>query len=93
MNRLAPLFCICYDLSDDHERHQLAKVLQAYGERVQYSVFECHLTRSSAQRLHQQLRALQLKSGHVRCYRADYRQTKHYGQPPNDANASHAYIL
>lgn len=32
-------FLICYDVVDDPRRDRLAKVLQTYGDRIQYSVF------------------------------------------------------
>lgn len=31
---------VVYDTPDDRRRRRMAKVLDAYGERVQYSVFE-----------------------------------------------------
>lgn len=38
------MFClVTYDISDDRRRTRLAKMLKDYGERVQYSVFECNL--------------------------------------------------
>lgn len=38
------MFCIVtYDIPDDRRRTRLAKMLKDYGERVQYSVFECNL--------------------------------------------------
>ena len=40
-------YLVCYDIDDDSERARAARVLEAYGERVQYSVFEVHLTRKS----------------------------------------------
>ena len=43
---------ISYDIEDDKLRTKLAKVLEGHGERVQYSVFECHLDEK-------QLRALE----------------------------------
>lgn len=30
---------ICYDVPDDKRRTRLAKLLESYGDRVQYSVF------------------------------------------------------
>jgi len=30
---------VCYDVSDDQRRSKLAKALEAFGDRVQYSVF------------------------------------------------------
>ena len=35
---------ISYDIPDDRRRGRLAKVLKGFGTRVQYSVFEAHLT-------------------------------------------------
>jgi CRISPR-associated protein Cas2 len=32
-------YLICYDVTDDPRRDRLAKVIQAHGDRVQYSVF------------------------------------------------------
>lgn len=34
---------IAYDISDDHRRARIAAVLQAYGDRIQRSVFICAL--------------------------------------------------
>lgn len=36
-------FVVCYDIEDDRERLRVARCLETYGERVQYSVFEVHL--------------------------------------------------
>ena len=36
-------FLISYDITDDRLRTKIAKTMEAFGERVQYSVFECHL--------------------------------------------------
>ena len=38
-------YLICYDIVDDRRRSKLAKFLLDYGQRVQYSVFECDLTK------------------------------------------------
>ena len=40
------LWAVSYDISDDKRRRQVAKVLKDHGERVQGSVFECHLNKS-----------------------------------------------
>ncbi len=37
------LWLVSYDVPDDRRRNRVAKLLQGYGERVQYSVFECVL--------------------------------------------------
>lgn len=40
------LYMVSYDISDDHRRHRIHKILEGYGERVQYSVFELNLSDS-----------------------------------------------
>ena len=37
-------YVIAYDISDDRRRTRLAHALEQWGNRVQYSVFECELT-------------------------------------------------
>ena len=37
------LYLVTYDIPDDNRRLRLAKALKDFGERVQYSVFECLL--------------------------------------------------
>lgn len=37
------LYLVSYDIIDNAKRTRLAKKLQDYGQRVQYSVFECSL--------------------------------------------------
>lgn len=34
---------ICYDISDDKKRLRASRALLRYGERVQRSIYECHL--------------------------------------------------
>jgi CRISPR-associated protein Cas2 len=35
---------VAYDIVDDIRRHKVAEVLEGYGKRVNYSVFECYVT-------------------------------------------------
>lgn len=46
MNR--HLWVVAYDVTDDKTRRRLEQRLHAFGERVQYSVFECHFTVAEA---------------------------------------------
>ena len=46
-------YVISYDIPEDRRRSQLAKVLKGFGTRVQYSVFEAHLTRSQFEQMKQ----------------------------------------
>ncbi len=38
------LVLVVYDIPDDKRRTKLSKFLEGYGERVQWSVFECFLS-------------------------------------------------
>ena len=38
------LWLITYDISADGRRQKVHNILKDYGKRVQYSVFECHLS-------------------------------------------------
>lgn len=52
-------FVVCYDIEDDRERLRVARCLETYGERVQYSVFEVHLRNASElNRLQMALKAI-----------------------------------
>lgn len=39
-------FLICYDVTDDKLRTKIVKILESYGERIQYSVFEFNLNKA-----------------------------------------------
>jgi CRISPR-associated protein Cas2 len=39
LSELVRRYLVAYDISDDARRERVAVVLQAFGERVQYSVF------------------------------------------------------
>jgi len=38
-------FIVTYDIADDKRLRHVAKVMKAYGQRIQFSVFRCELTR------------------------------------------------
>lgn len=39
-------FLICYDITNDLLRSKIVRILESYGERIQYSVFEFNLTKA-----------------------------------------------
>lgn len=49
------LVVVVYDVPDDKRRTKLAKFLEGYGRRVQYSVFECFLSLPKMEKLYQQV--------------------------------------
>ena len=54
-------YVISYDIESDRTRRKLAKLLEGYGVRIQYSVFECNLTDKRFQKLYKEI--FQLTSG------------------------------
>ena len=36
-------YLVCYDIRDDHRRAGVAKAMRGFGDRIQYSIFECQL--------------------------------------------------
>jgi CRISPR-associated protein Cas2 len=50
------LTVITYDVSNDKRRLKIAKLLGAFGDRVQYSVFEAHLDPRDLKRLRARIR-------------------------------------
>ena len=45
MPRRKMTYVICYDIANQKRRNELAKCLDGFGDRVQYSVFEAVLDR------------------------------------------------
>jgi CRISPR-associated protein Cas2 len=49
---------VSYDITDDKRRAKVAKIMEGYGYRVQYSVFECDLDDKQLKQLWQRLKPL-----------------------------------
>ena len=63
------LWMICYDIADDRVRLRASQALLRYGERVQRSVYECHLSNRELQALQRELRGIvNLECDRVRFY-------------------------
>ncbi len=48
-------FLTCYDIADDKRRAKVFQILRGFGDHLQYSVFECRLTRMDLIRLRAEL--------------------------------------
>ena len=59
---------ISYDISDDRKRIKVANVLEDYGKRVQYSVFECQVDAKTLEKLIAQLEPFVEGSDSIRIY-------------------------
>jgi CRISPR-associated protein Cas2 len=62
-------YVVAYDIPCDKRRKKVSDLLEGYGKRVQYSVFECVLTDSKYRELCQRLRKqVKLSEDSVRFY-------------------------
>ena len=64
------MYVISYDIEKDKVRNKIAKTLENYGQRVQYSVFECRISRKQYDRLYSELAKLMMDEdeGNIRVY-------------------------
>lgn len=64
------MYLISYDISSDRLRAKVAKMMEGYGVRVQYSVFECILNEKKYHELYRKLAELtaDMSDGSIRFY-------------------------
>jgi len=64
------MYLVSYDITNDRCRTKVAKELENYGVRVQYSVFECDITKEKMEELYEKLIKLLQKdsTGNIRIY-------------------------
>jgi len=79
-------YVITYDIPDDKRRKKIADLLEGYGQRVQYSVFECVLSKSKFKELQKRLHKIfKPKEDSLRFYPLSpslLEQTQIWGEPP-----------
>jgi CRISPR-associated protein Cas2 len=64
------MIIVSYDIVDNKKRTQLAKKLLNFGQRVQYSVFECNLTKNQIVEMKTQILPLvDLEKDSLKIYR------------------------
>lgn len=61
-------YIITYDISDDKRRKKVSDLLEGYGRRVQYSVFECVLEPAKYKELQKRLRQRVREEDSIRFY-------------------------
>lgn len=67
------MYLVCYDITSDKIRNKVAKELENFGKRVQYSVFECNITQKRFKELYTKLLELteKMEDGNIRIYQLD----------------------
>jgi len=58
MARRSLTYLICYDIIDDRRRYRIARCLEGFGDRIQYSVFEAVLDADLLTTMIQELESL-----------------------------------
>ncbi|NEP55630.1 MAG: CRISPR-associated endonuclease Cas2 [Symploca sp. SIO2G7] len=62
-------YVVAYDIPDDKRRKKVSDLLEGYGKRVQYSVFECMLSQAKYDELLKRLkRQVKLSEDNLRFY-------------------------
>jgi CRISPR-associated protein Cas2 len=61
-------YIISYDISDDKIRNKISGILEDYGVRVQYSVFECWIEEEHLKSLTELLENEMKDDGNIRIY-------------------------
>lgn len=64
----AQFLLICYDTPSDRRRRKMVKVLEGFGEGLQYSVFECRLKPSEIELLRKKLKRQVGRDDSLRIY-------------------------
>lgn len=59
---------IAYDISDNRQRRLIYNQLKDHGQRVQYSVFECELTKRQQLKLRSKLSNIMAAGDSIRWY-------------------------
>lgn len=79
-------YVVVYDIPCDKRRKKIADLLEGYGKRVQYSVFECVLSRPKYRELQKRLKyVFKSEEDNIRFYsvsRHTFDQVEAWGGPP-----------
>ncbi|MBE9233284.1 CRISPR-associated endonuclease Cas2 [Cuspidothrix issatschenkoi LEGE 03284] len=79
-------YIIVYDIPCDKRRQKISELLEGYGKRVQYSVFECLLNQSQytelKKRLHKQINSSEDSIRFYPLSKHTFNQIETWGEPP-----------
>ncbi len=87
---------VSYDIPNNKRRTKVAKILEGYGRRAQYSVFECEIDSEKCDKLEQRLqREIDPQEDDIRFYpmnRADIKRVRMLGRAELNRARSHHII-
>jgi CRISPR-associated protein Cas2 len=92
---MSRFYVICFDIADKKRLRQVSIQLENFGNRIQYSVFECHLSTADLTTLKQRIAdIIDQEEDHVRYYgmcKKDY--TKIFFDGDGALTKENAYLL
>jgi CRISPR-associated protein Cas2 len=59
---------VCYDIPDNKRRNRISDILEGFGERVQFSVFECDIKEENLKKLKEKVKDVIIDEDSVRYY-------------------------
>ena len=60
---------VSYDITSDRKRRKVSQILEGYGTRIQYSVFECKLDAKELKEMAKKVtKHINKKEDSIRCY-------------------------
>jgi len=69
LSLMIKLYVICFDVANKKRLRQVAIQMENFGQRVQYSVFECHLDDNKLEDIKQRLeKIINTTEDHIRYY-------------------------
>lgn len=79
-------YIIVYDIPCDKRRQKISELLEGYGKRVEYSVFECLLNQGQytelKKRLHKQINSSEDSIRFYPLSKHTFNQIETWGEPP-----------
>ncbi len=73
MAELKNWYLVCYDIRDPKRWRKAYKLLQGYGERMQYSIFRCWLNQRDREKLRWELEKILAKEDDLLLLRLSHR--------------------
>ena len=85
------LYLIAYDISKNKKRKKISEILDAYGERINLSVYECMMNQKQKEKVVKQIKDIMDKDDIVKIYficSSCFAKSIHLGQkqPPQETN-------
>jgi CRISPR-associated protein Cas2 len=65
MGEAQHLYLVCYDIRNQKRWRKAYKLIQGYGERIQYSIFRCPLTQRTREKLRWELEQVLVKEDNL----------------------------